>query len=642
MDIPVLIIGAGPSGSMTALLLAQMGIKSIVISKHRGTANTPRAHIFNQRAMEVLRSAGLEEELILMACPAKGRFVPNLGKEKIENKSLLQQGSTILTAPDMQHTSWVNQLAGEEYGRIYAWGNKPAQKGDYETASPCEMSDLPQSVLEPVLVRKATELGAEFRFATELVSFTQDAGRGLIRATLRPRSSTSTRGKQEEEERTYVVTAKYLIGADGARSQVISQLGIPVVGRQHNAAFNVHIKADLSRYIAPRPGSLNWVLNVDAPDWSVAGNFRMVRPWDEFVVSMHPATGTGSTAQQTTAGACTDAFSPSEDMIRRRLYQMIGDTSIPIDILSTFTWTINEQVAERWQEGRVLCIGDATHRHPPINGLGSNTCISDAFNLAWKLAYVLKGWAAPTLLDTLTPERKPVGDGVVRRANDGMIAHRRIWDLLGKDPESRREAIQALRAATAEGARKRNELRDAFLATEDETQALGIQMNQVYGAHGTAVVIEPGDVAPTFNDLNPIREVKISTYPGYHLPHVWLSARNGGEKVSTLDLCAVDGFTLITGIGGESWVCAATDFNSKVGGASIRAYTVGFGCEYQDCYWDWERVRGVRDDGVVLVRPDHFVAWRCEASVVDSLGKLCQVMGRLLGKELVKKSPAHL
>ncbi|KAJ0421254.1 hypothetical protein BJY00DRAFT_300924 [Aspergillus carlsbadensis] len=559
MDTPVLIVGAGPSGATTALLLAQKGIKLLVISKHRGTANTPRAHIFNQRAMEVLRSAGLEEELKAVACPAT----------------------------DMQHTSWVNQLAGEEYGCIYAWGNKPAQKGDYEAASPCAMSDLPQSLLEPVLVRRASELGAEFRFATELVSFTQDAGPGgLVRATLRarssslssPSSSTAKEGKEEESEKKevgdtiYVVTARYLIGADGARSQIIAQLGIPVVGRQHNSAFNVHIKADLSRYIAPRPGSLNWVLNVDAPDWSVAGNFRMVRPWDEFV--------------------------------------MIGDTPIPIEILSTFTWTINEQVAERWQDGRALCIGDATHRYPPINGLGSNTCISDAFNIAWKLAYVLKGWAAPTLLDTLTTERKPVGDGVVRRANDGMAAHRQIWGLLGKDPESRKAALEALRANTKEGARKRHELRDAFLATEDEVQALGIQMSQVYDPRRAAVVVEPGDTVPTFGGLNPIREVMTSTYPGYHLPHVWLAGCQGGLKVSTLDLCGGDGFTLFTGIGGESWVRAARYFSARIGGPRVRAYVVGFGCEYQDCYWDWDRVRGVRDDGAVLVRPDHFVAWR--------------------------------
>lgn len=71
--VPVLIIGAGPSGATLALLLARQGVKSLAVSKHRGSANTPRAHIFNQRAMEVLRDAGLEDVLRDIATPASGK-----------------------------------------------------------------------------------------------------------------------------------------------------------------------------------------------------------------------------------------------------------------------------------------------------------------------------------------------------------------------------------------------------------------------------------------------------------------------------------------------------------------------------------------------------------------------------------------
>ena len=72
MDVPVLIIGTGPSGATLALHLGRMGIESMAVSRHRGTANTPRAHIFNQRAMEVLRDAGLEKQLSSIASPAHG------------------------------------------------------------------------------------------------------------------------------------------------------------------------------------------------------------------------------------------------------------------------------------------------------------------------------------------------------------------------------------------------------------------------------------------------------------------------------------------------------------------------------------------------------------------------------------------
>ena len=313
---------------------------------------------------------------------------------------------------------------------------------------------------------------------------------------------------------------------------------------------------------------------------------------------------------------------------------MIGDGSVDIEILGSSCWTINDQVAERWQNpsGRVLCIGDATHQHPPINGLGSNTCISGAFNLAWKLAYVIKGWAAPSLLETLTPERKPVGNGVVRRANEGMEVHRKLWSLISLDAESRRKFTDLLKVPTDEGAKLRERFREALEATDDEVQALGIQMNQVYN-NSSAIVVERGDVPPDFEYLNPLKQVKISTYPGYHFPHVWLVKDGQTPKISSLDLCGHGDFTIFTGIGGEDWVEAAKAVSAH--GAQIRAYTIGFRCNYIDCYRDWVKIRGVGETGAVLVRPGHFVAWRCHSLVEDPARRLAAVMGHILGKKVL-------
>ena len=176
--------------------------------------------------MEVLRDAGLEQRL-----------------------------ATVATSVEhMMHTSWLHSLAGEEYGRMYAWGNRPDRKGEYEIASPCVMSDLPQSELEPILVEEAKKVGAVFRFSMEFVRQTALTN-GRIVTTVQDRTS----GKQEE------ILSDYLIGADGARSSVLDSIGILVHGKQLNTAFNMHIKADLSQYIEVRPGSLNWVLNPDSP-----------------------------------------------------------------------------------------------------------------------------------------------------------------------------------------------------------------------------------------------------------------------------------------------------------------------------------------------------------------------------------------
>ncbi|KAK6432742.1 hypothetical protein LTR95_011082 [Oleoguttula sp. CCFEE 5521] len=575
--VQVLIIGAGPAGATLAFHLGKLGIRSIVISRHHGTANTPRAHIFNQRAMEVLRDGGLEARVAKVASDAS----------------------------DMQHTSWSNTLAGEEYGRMWSWGNKPSEKHRYEMASPCPMSDLPQSYLEPILVEAAVENGAEVRFGHEFISLDDQAD--SVVATIRRR----------DDAKEYRVRCDYLIGADGARSPVIEALQIPIVGKTINSAFNVHIEANLTQYLINRPGSLNWILNNDAPEWSAVGNFRMVRPWTEFVVSMHPAKKDG------------EVFEPSEAQIKGRLHQMIGNTDVPIKILSTFRWNINDQVAETWQKGRVMCIGDAVHRHPPINGLGSNTCISDAFNLAWKLAYVLRSLAGPALLNTLTVERKPVGDGVVRRANTGMEAHRSLWSILGLTHEARKSAVEQLERKDEAGKQARKCLQDAFEATDAELQALGIQMNQFYMG-SPATFVANGDTPPHCDSLNTLKEVAVSTFPGFHLPHVWVAASGQSPRVSTLDLCGHGRFTVLTGRGGECWIDAAKRLSNREGHPEIAAYRIGFHCDFMDCYRDWERVRGVEDEGVVLVRPDHFVAWRYKDASDEAVTLLRTALRKVL------------
>lgn len=576
-DPRVLIVGAGPSGATLSLVLAkQYGIKSLVISRHRGTANTPRAHIFNQRAMEVMRDLGIEEKLQSLGSPASA----------------------------MANTSWLHSLTGKEYGRLWSWGNDPARKGHYESCSPCEMTDLPQSYLEPVLVEEGKKYGVQYQFYTEFVSFEQSDQ--FVETVIRDRANNVTRK----------VRSIYLIGADGARSSVLDQMGIQVDGEQLNTAFNVHIRADMTRYFEHRPGSLNWILNPDAPEWSAVGNFRMVRPWNEFVVSMHPASRDGK------------PFEPTNDNIRDRLYQMIGERVVPIEILSTYRWTINDQVARDWRTGRIMCIGDATHRHPPINGLGSNTCISDAFNLAWKLAYVLNDCAGTPLLDTLTTERKPVGQAIVRRANAGMEVHRELWSIIGLSAEERQTSVKIMESSTLEGEQRREQFLQTLDKIDDEVQAIGIQMNQVYTS-SSAAISEPHDLAPSSGNTNVLKEVVVTTYPGYHLPHVWLARDSQSYRISTLDLAGKGRFTLFTGIGGSSWKAAASICSAKLC-LQIRAYSIGMGCDYMDAYREWRKVRGVTEDGVVLVRPDHFVAWRSNGMTDGHDQKLEDVMRKCL------------
>lgn len=344
---------------------------------------------------------------------------------------------------------------------------------------------------------------------------------------------------------------------------------------------------------------------LDTPPFARHVYARMIQPWKQWLFGMIPEPGyagpMGTPAQ-----------------FAQRIKQAIGE-DLPIHIKSISKWHINETCAQTFHAGNVFALGDAVHRHPPSNGLGSNTCIQDAYNLAWKAAYVLQGKAGAGLLESYSTERVPVGMAVVRRANDGYRSLREIFEGLGFDKptvEERRDAARELEAATLEGRARRQRLQEAFEHTKHEFQGLGIEMNQVYSSEAVFVEGVAGDdglaaVADPLFDYAP------STYPGRRLPHVWLSKPVPDEAlVSTHDVAGKGRFTLFTGIGGGAWVKAAAALEAELG-VGIRTVGVGYGQEFHDPYFDWARIRGVEEDGAVLVRPDRFVAWRAERIVVE-------------------------
>jgi 2,4-dichlorophenol 6-monooxygenase len=147
IETDVLIVGSGPAGSASALALSTYGVPNVLVTKYRWLANTPRAHITNQRTFEVLRDLDVEAEAKALAVPQDW------------------MGNTVFCA----------SLAGEELGRIHTWGTHPARRADYRLASPCEMGDLPQTLLEPILLGNAAARGTRVRFDTEYLSLEHDA-----------------------------------------------------------------------------------------------------------------------------------------------------------------------------------------------------------------------------------------------------------------------------------------------------------------------------------------------------------------------------------------------------------------------------------------------------------------------------------
>lgn len=554
----VLIIGSGPAGSSAALMCSSYGLPNMVITKHRWLADTPRAHYKNQRTMEIMRDLGIADQVIAQASPREV----------------------------MGNVVFCTSLAGEELGRIPYGANQPKRASDYLLASPCEQCDLPQNLLEPILLSNAASRGSHVRFDTEYLSHAQDPHGVTVSV------------RDNLTQSTYQIRTKYLLGADGSNSKVAADLQLPMDGQMGLAgSVSIIFHADLSRHVAHRPGYLWWMLQPGADVGGIGmGLLRMVRPWDEW---------------QIVWGYDIEKGAPelSEENARRIASLLIGDDSIPIKIHSVSAWTVNQMYATRYSLGRVFCLGDAVHRHPPSNGLGSNTSIQDAYNLTWKLALVLKGQASPSLLDTYDAERVPIGKQIVARANQSVRDFSRIFTALGvsdtADEEQISTSLARLKVSGAEAATCREKLRQAVAFKSYEFSALGVELNIRYRSTG---VIDEQDAATSLCD--PELYYRPSTQPGGRIPHVWLG--QGGRQVSTLDIVGKGSFTLLTGIGGECWKEAAESL-TKTLGVPINTYCIGHGRDLQDLYGDWADIREFPEDGCILIRPDGYIAWRSMA-----------------------------
>jgi 2,4-dichlorophenol 6-monooxygenase len=487
-----------------------------------------------------------------------------------------------------------------------SWGTSPLSKAEHLLSSPCEMNDLPQTFMEPILFKTACSRGAQARMSTEYVSHEQD-GDGVT-TTCRDRLT----GK------TFTVRSKFLVGADGGNSLVAEHLGLPFEGKMGvGGSMNILFRADLSRYVAHRPSVLYWVMQPGADVGGIGmGLVRMVRPWNEWLIVW---------------GYDINQPAPVVDaaMATQVARQLVGDPELEIDLISANTWTVNNCFATHMQKDRVFIMGDAAHRHPPSNGLGSNTSIQDGYNLAWKLAAVVKGQATPKLLDSYSAERAPIARQIVTRANQSIAEFGPIFEALGMDGGVDHDKIQRSMAArcdaTPAAEAQREALRKAIEFKKYEFDCHGVEMNQRYTS---CAVVTDGQHPPAPNaDME--LHYQPTTYPGARLPHVWVFDRNG-VKHSTLDLTGKGQFTLITGIGGEPWIAEAEALSKSLG-LHIRIVKIGPRCTIEDHGGDWARARDIRDAGCLLVRPDQHVAWRSDTLTANPQADLTRVLHAILG-----------
>jgi putative polyketide hydroxylase len=375
----VLIVGAGPGGLVAAITLARYGIGVLLIDKRSTLSGLSRSLVISTRGMELIRRFGLEK-------------------------------ATRSGAADVKIRAWVTpDLASGEGAEMPLGYPSDAEAA---LASPTRPAWVAQDHHEPIMLEHLRSLpSASIRLGCQLLGVTQD-DHG-IRATVADAGAGAVEG----------INASYLIAADGAHSTVRVHLGITMLGPDDLADYErVEFTAPLWQLVGERRYGLYVITRPGA-----AGVLAPRGPADRWFLARETPVGTRGLAGLGPGG------------LTGLIQRATGTTVLRPQIERLNTWTFAAQLAERYAAGRCFLVGDAAHRMTPRGGTGMNTAIQDAFDLGWKLAWVLRGWASPELLATYERERRPVAAHNVQRSSEPTGARRETdqtlaWDLGGRLP----------------------------------------------------------------------------------------------------------------------------------------------------------------------------------------------------------------
>ncbi len=533
---------AGPVGLATAFFLARHGVRPLVVERRGGTGQRPRANT-SPRTIELFRAAGL------------GAALDQVGWVPEDPYGMVFKDRGV--------------------GPVLVRRRQPPRIGRrLRTCPPSPRLMVTSDQLERLLEAEVRARGGEVRFDAELVDFdVDDTG---VRATV----VSAATGERRE------ITADYLVGADGARSGVRTRLGITmpdleVVGTVDTAIY----RADIDGLPDPE-ARFCFVRNDEV--YAAIGSMNGKDLWGTHIMD-YP-------------GKTEEPLRLSRERIVRLLRAAIGDPTVDVEVLAATPWEARLGVASRFRRGRVFLAGDAAHVQTSAGGLGMNTGIQDGHNLAWKLAAVLHGQAAPSLLDTYEAERRSAATLSVD-CSRGASHHVGIGSSGDGAPEVLREE-------------------------HEYADRAHLRAMMFYRYRSDAVIA--GDQPD--EDLDVLRD---DARPGYRLPHHWLV--RGGDRVSTVDV-AGSGWLLLAGPRGDAWVSAAASLDVEVRAhrvVPLDSGTDGDGAALGDVDGTFRDVADIGPDGAVLVRPDGFVCWRATTLGTDPEATLRDAMNHILGRTTV-------
>jgi 2-polyprenyl-6-methoxyphenol hydroxylase-like FAD-dependent oxidoreductase len=518
IETPILIVGGGPVGLTLGIDLAWRGQPSLLVEERTEPTAHPKATLLGARSMEIYRRFGLDAPIYAAALPEEHAYYI------IFTTRLSSQELTRFQSPSIRETRTRDPRALARY-RELSW-------------SPYGKTQIGQQVLEPVLLRHAREQP----------SLTMRHGWKFLAELLEPSSG-----------RLETVRARYLIACDGGSSEIRRALGIRMGGRGKMRAnvslyfrsrefLEAHGLGIANLYFVFAPGSYGVFTAIDGKElWNFQYYFldpaRQAEP-------LEPAT---------------------------ILAQAMG-RPFPFELLQVTHWHHHQSVAYRWREQRVFLAGDAAHLFAPTGGVGMNTGIGDADDLAWKLDAVLRGWGGPQLLSSYELERRPIA---IRNSLISATNSDKIDFVMGETPAD-------IDRADGHGSAAREELARKIRWLAKQFNSAGTHLGYRYT--DSPIVVPDGTPEPPDDP----QQVVPTSWPGSRAPHAWMA-----DGRSTLDLLGRE-FVLLR-FGAETPADGELTRAAEAAGVPLAVHDIV----------DADIAR-LYERRLVLVRPDGHVAWRGE------------------------------